>query len=47
MLIYTKYVIDKLLCYQQEYYERLKSSVILKNRLNELLMKNKKKYINI
>jgi hypothetical protein len=34
MLIYTKNVIDKLLSYQQEYYERLKSSVVLNNRLN-------------
>ena len=47
MLIYTKNVIDKLLCYQQEYYERLKSSVVLNNRLNELLMKYNEKYRNI
>ena len=47
MLIYTKNVIDKLLCYQQEYYERLKSSVALNNRLNELLMKYNEKYRNI
>ena len=47
MLIYTKNVIDKLLCYQQEYYERLKSSVDLNNRLNELLMKYNEKYRNI
>ena len=44
MLIYTKNVIDKLLCYQQEYYERLKSSIILNNRLNELLLKYNEKY---
>ena len=47
MLIYTKNVIDKLLSYQQEYYERLKSSVVLNNRLNELLMKYNEKYRNI
>ena len=47
MLIYTKNVIEKLLCYQQEYYERLKSSVALNNRLNELLMKYNEKYRNI
>ena len=47
MLIYTKNVIDKLLGYQQEYYERLKSSVVLNNRLNELLMKYNEKYRNI
>lgn len=47
MLIYTKNVIDKLLCYQQEYYERLKSSVILNHRLNELLLKYNEKYRNI
>ena len=47
MLIYTKNVIDKLLSYQQEYYERLKASVVLNNRLNELLMKYNEKYRNI
>ena len=47
MMIYTKNVIDKLLCYQQEYYERLKTSVSLNNRLNELLMKYNEKYRNI
>ncbi len=47
MLIYTKNVIDKLLCYQQEYYERLKSSMILNHRLNELLLKYNEKYRNI
>ena len=47
MMIYTKNVIDKLLCYQQEYYERLKTSVALNNRLNELLMKYNEKYRNI
>ena len=47
MLIYTKNVIDKLLCYQQEYYERLKSSIVLNNRLNELLLKYNEKYRNI
>ena len=47
MLLYTKNVIDKLLCYQQEYYERLKTSVALNNRLNELLMKYNEKYRNI
>jgi hypothetical protein len=47
MMVYTKNVIDKLLCYQQEYYERLKTSVGLNNRLNELLMKYNEKYRNI
>ena len=47
MMIYTKNVIDKLLCYQQEYYERLKTSVAMNNRLNELLMKYNEKYRNI
>ena len=47
MMVYTKNVIDKLLCYQQEYYERLKTSVSLNNRLNELLMKYNEKYRNI
>ena len=47
MMIYTKNVIDKLLCYQQEYYERLKTSVAVNNRLNELLMKYNEKYRNI
>jgi len=47
MLIYTKNVIDKLLSYQQEYYDRLKSSITLNNRLNELLMKYNEKYRNI
>ena len=47
MMIYTKNVIDKLLCYQQEYYERLKTSVSMNNRLNELLMKYNEKYRNI
>jgi hypothetical protein len=47
MMVYTKNVIDKLLCYQQEYYERLKTSVCLNNRLNELLMKYNEKYRNI
>ena len=47
MLIYTKNVIDKLLCYQQEYYERLKNSVTLNHRLNDLLMKYNEKYRNI
>ena len=47
MMTYTKNVIDKLLCYQQEYYERLKTSVSLNNRLNELLMKYNEKYRNI
>ena len=47
MLIYTKNVIDKLLCYQKEYYERLKSSVVLNNRLNELLMKYDENQRNI
>ena len=47
MMIYTKNVIDKLLCYQQEYYERLKTSVSVNNRLNELLMKYNEKYRNI
>ena len=47
MMIYTKNVIDKLLCYQQEYYERLKTSVTMNNRLNELLMKYNEKYRNI
>ena len=47
MMIYTKNVIDKLLCYQQEYYERLKTSVAMNNRLNELLIKYNEKYRNI
>ena len=47
MMIYTKNVIDKLLCYQQEYYERLKTSVSMNNRLNELLIKYNEKYRNI
>ena len=47
MMIYTKNVIDKLLCYQQEYYERLKTSVSINNRLNEILMKYNEKYRNI
>ena len=47
MMTYTKNVIEKLLCYQQEYYERLKSSVALNNRLNEILMKYNEKYRNI
>ena len=47
MMTYTKNVIDKLLSYQQEYYERLKTSVSLNNRLNELLMKYNEKYRNI
>ena len=47
MMTYTKNVIDKLLCYQQEYYERLKTSIALNNRLNELLVKYNEKYRNI
>ena len=47
MMIYTKNVIDKLLCYQQEYYERLKTSIALNNRFNEILMKYNEKYRNI
>jgi hypothetical protein len=47
MMIYTKNVIDKLLCYQQEYYERLKTSVSINNRLNEILVKYNEKYRNI
>ena len=47
MMVYTKNVIDKLLCYQQEYYERLKTSVSMNNRINELLMKYNEKYRNI
>ena len=47
MMIYTKNIIDKLLSYQQEYYERLKTSVALNNRLNEILLKYNEKYRNI
>ena len=47
MMTYTKNIIDKLLSYQQEYYERLKTSVALNNRLNEILLKYNEKYRNI